>query len=125
MAVFAAAVCNYGSRATFVDLMAMRELVEGTAVLAACVYSTDLPAIVRVLGEVAFLLAASVMWTTTSIFEIVPLKGIGLVLKFEIYLIDLVLGAKGSRNARKSQHARKAATFLSREDMTKSTGCMR
>ena len=90
MAAFAAAVFNDGSRATFVDLLAMRELVEGAAALAACVFSA-LPALVRVLGEIAFLLVASVMWARTSIFVIVPLKGIALVLKFGIYLIDLWL----------------------------------
>ena len=43
-----------GARANIVDLLTMRELVEGAAALAACAFFTALPAIVRVLCEVVF-----------------------------------------------------------------------
>ena len=121
MAVFAAAVFNYVPRATFVDLLTMRELVEGAAALAACVSSTALPAIVRVLGEIAFLLVASVMWAATSIFVIVPLKAIALVLKFGVYLIDLWLGTlptAAQRRRARSTFRRLRACWAAAEEAT-------
>ena len=62
MAVFATEVFTCWSRATFVDLLTMRELVEGLAALAACAFSAALPAIMQALGQVVFLLVTSVTY---------------------------------------------------------------
>ena len=67
VAVLTAACFANGSVVSFANLQRERELVESAAALFACVFSTAMPAIVKVLYETLLSLATCFVWTATSI----------------------------------------------------------
>ena len=69
MVVLTAAWFAHGSVVPLANLHYEREFVEGAAALFACVFSTAMPAIVKVLYEAVFSLATSFIWTATSLFS--------------------------------------------------------
>ena len=90
--VLTAACFANGSVVSFANLLRERELVESAAALFACVFSTAMPAIVKVFYETLLSLATCFVWTATSNFVIAPTRGLACFMKIGIWLIDFCLG---------------------------------
>ena len=101
MVVLTAAWFANGSVVSLANLLRERELVESAAALFACVFSTAMPTIVKVLYETVFSLATCFVWTATSVFVIAPMRGLACFLKMGVWLIDFCLGTLPSVGQRR------------------------
>ena len=121
VAVLTAAWFANGSVVSFANLLREREFVESAAALFACVFSTGMPASVKVLYETVFSLATCFVWTATSIFVIAPMRGLACFMKMGIWLIDFCLGTlptAGQRRRSRSTFRRLRARWTAETNLS-------